>query len=80
MENTRVLDATPRLKRAANEILRGTAAPDDTLPLPYYCECDDPACRVAIWLTASAYDRLQAGPDSPPLLVDEHRPFLARAG
>ena len=80
MEHTRVVDATPRMKRAANEIMRGAATFDDVLPLPYYCECAAPACRRAIWLTASAYDRFHRRGNGAPLLADEHMAHLAETG
>jgi len=65
------------MKHAANAIMRGAATLEGRLPLPYYCECDAPTCRRAIWLTAAAYDRLDRG---APLLAEEHELRLARAG
>lgn len=44
------------VKRAANEILRRTCGVAG-VPLPYYCECDDPDCLRAVWLDAAEYDR-----------------------
>jgi len=73
------MDASPRMKRAANEMMRGAATLDDRLPLPYYCECVVPDCRRAIWLTADAYDLLRRRLDSAPLLAGEHEPHLVRA-
>jgi hypothetical protein len=54
---TRV-DAPPDLKRAANAILRRSADGPFT-ELPYFCECDDPGCLLAVWLNADEYDRLR---------------------
>jgi hypothetical protein len=62
------VDAPPDLKRAANAILR-RSADGPFAQLPYFCECDDPGCLLAVWLTAAEYDLLRE--------EDPHRPLLA---
>jgi hypothetical protein len=62
------LDAPPDLKREANAILR-RSADGPFAELPYFCECGDPACLLAVWLTAAEYDRLRE--------EEPHRPLLA---
>jgi hypothetical protein len=52
------------LKRAVNELMTGGEvrghAPAG--PLPLFCECGEPHCYQAVWLTASEYRTRRAGP------------------
>jgi hypothetical protein len=60
-------------KRGLNELLfedhRGRADPD---AVGFFCECPDPACRRAIWLTTAEYDQASTTPGRPALVGREH--------
>ena len=72
---SRIAQAPLTVKREANAMMRAStnAQPER---LPYFCECDDPACLRAVWLTPEEYDRRKADP--APLLADDHPFPLAR--
>ena len=72
---SRIAQAPLTVKQEANAMMRAStnAQPER---LPYFCECDDPTCLRAVWLTAEEYDRRKADP--APLLADDHPFPLAR--
>ncbi len=54
------LDSVHVRKRRANNYMRQALQRlDPNEAIPFFCECDDPDCFVAVWLTRSAYDRLR---------------------
>ena len=72
-------DANERIRAAEREL----EPPLDRVP--YLCECDDPACREPIQLTAAEYERLRedgttfaivAGHSSRGDVVEEHERYL----
>ena len=44
--------------------------------LPYFCECSDPDCLRAVWLSPAEYDR-RRGDSAARVLSDDHTPALA---
>lgn len=56
------------LKRAANDLMRNTLI-NLIAEEPFFCECDDPACTTAVWLSRQDYDRLRAQPGWRPLVA-----------
>lgn len=44
------------LKREANALLRKSGGIGRSVPLPFYCECDDATCHTAVWLLTGDYD------------------------
>lgn len=72
----RIAQATLTVKQEANAMMRASTIPQPGR-LPYFCECDDPDCLRAVWLSPEEYDRRKAD-SAPPLLADDHRPPLAR--
>jgi len=56
------------VKRAANDLMRNTLI-DLIAEEPFFCECDDPSCTTAVWLSRQEYDRLRARPGWRPLVA-----------
>lgn len=73
-----ILQAPGPVKQAANAMMRATADPRPAR-LPYFCECGDPDCLRAVWLSPAEYDR-RRDDSREPLLSDDHRRPLARVG
>ena len=59
-------DSAHARKRQANDYMRkGLPRPDQNEAIPFFCECDQPGCFAAVWLTGLAYDQLLgSSPDS----------------
>ena len=78
MAHGRILQAPKTVKQAANAMMRAStnAQPER---LPYFCECDDPDCLRAVWLSLAEYDR-RRDDSTEPLLSDDHNRRLARVG
>jgi len=72
-----IVDAPAPVKKRANAMMREAA--EATFRLPFFCECDDPGCLQAIWLSPAEYDARTNGSRAPLLSEDPGRP-LARAG
>lgn len=52
------------LFREVNERIREiTTSWDDSQPVGFFCECDDPACTAPIELTLPHYDAIRATPE-----------------
>jgi hypothetical protein len=47
-------DANERIRRASREL-------DAVDPLPFLCECIEPACRQIVQLSAAEYDAVRSG-------------------
>jgi len=56
------------LKRAANDLMRTTLI-NLIAEEPFFCECDDPSCTAAVWLSRQDYDRLRARSGWRPLVA-----------
>ncbi len=50
---------SPRNARRVNETLRA-AADVVAVPIAFFCECGDPTCSEAVWLTGAEYDRARS--------------------
>lgn len=61
---------SPFAKHDANELLRAAAERNALGSLPYFCECDDPACLAPVWLDTEGYDLLRGADE--PLLAPVH--------
>jgi hypothetical protein len=65
-------------KRRANELMRrGLRQFDPTEPIPFFCECQDPGCYQAVWLTGSEYEERRDDP-SRRLVVRAHDDIRTR--
>ena len=66
-------------KRRANELMReGLRHFDPTEPIPYFCECPDPGCYLAVWLTGTEYEERRGDPFRR-LVVRAHDNIRARS-
>lgn len=64
---------SPALLRQVNDLMRaGLRNRGPAEPIAFFCECDDPACYRAVWLTLGEYDALRADP-RVTLLAEEDR-------
>jgi len=58
--------------RDANELIReGLRHADASYKVAFLCECEDPSCYDAVWLTCAEYEQRRAA--SQPLIVPGHR-------
>ena len=56
-------DSAHARKRQTNDYMRhGLQRLDPNEAIPFFCECDDPDCFAAVWLTGLAYDQLGGSP------------------
>ncbi len=79
MEPGRITLAPAGLKRKANALLRKGGSIGGCVPLPYYCECDDPTCHTAVWLSIAEYDERRRQTDGHILCAAHGRARTAAA-
>ena len=73
-------DAPQARKRMANDYMRDGLNQLDRLELiPFFCECDSPACFAVVWLNKVAFDRLREQ-RSMGILAGQHVARAAGAG
>jgi hypothetical protein len=62
----------PRQICEANDLMReGLRHADADYKVAFFCECEDPSCYAAVWLTCTEYDQRRA--TSQPVIVPGHR-------
>jgi hypothetical protein len=58
--------------RDANDLIReGLRHADPDYKVAFLCECEEPSCYAAVWLTCSEYEERRAR--SQPVVVPGHR-------
>ncbi len=62
--------ANDGLKHTTDRVF--TASERDALPLEFYCECSDMACREKIQLTVSTYDQIRKASPYTCFLLPGH--------
>jgi hypothetical protein len=59
--------------------MRERLAFDNPDPIAFYCECDNPRCFKAVWLTATEYDHARSDP-TWEAVVEQHRGGQSNGG
>jgi hypothetical protein len=68
------------IKQEINRLMRGSlGSRSESERIGYFCECDDPHCYKAVWLTAAEYDRRRRNP-AWRALIDEHSSAASSPG
>ena len=68
------LNQHAQYKRATNELIRESLQDRDRADMiGFFCECGDPACFEAVWLSLDDYQAERAGPEGT-VLTAGHRP------